>query len=337
MHGNPTTAQRARFPATKLRRLALAAFACLSLVHGVAAAQPYPSRPIRIVVPFAAGGATDLIARVTGQKLTESLGQQVVVENRPGASGMIGADAVARAAPDGYTLLMASTAEIAINPSLYPTMSYDPAKDLAPVTLAGITPLILVVNPGTPLRSVADIVAEAKKGAKLSFASAGNGSVQHLAGELLKQTMSIDVAHVPYKGAAPALTDLLGGQVSLFFSGMPPAMPHVKSGKLRALAVTTTRRSPAAPDVPTMAEAGVTGFDISNWFGVFAPAGTPAAVLDRLNAEFVKALALPDVKERLASQGAETVGNSRDEFAAFIKAEAAKYAQLIKVSGAKPD
>jgi tripartite-type tricarboxylate transporter receptor subunit TctC len=301
-------------------------------------AQPYPAKPIKIVVPFAPGGATDLIARAVGQKLTESMGQPVVIENKTGASGMLGADLVAKASADGYTLLMASTAEIAINPSLYPTMSYDAAKDFAPITLAGITPLILVVNPSSPAKSVQDIVAQAKaKPGSVSFASAGNGSVQHLSGELLKTITKTDMTHVPYKGAAPALVDLLGGQVTMFFSGMPPAMPHVKSAKLRALAVTTPRRSPAAPDVPTMAEAGIGGFDISNWFGLFAPAGTPDEVLNRLNAEVVKALSLPDVKERLASQGAETVGNTRAQFAAFVAAETAKYAKLVKESGAKAD
>lgn len=309
-----------------------------ALVAATASAQPYPApgKPIRFIVPFSAGGATDLIARAVGQKLTESTGAQVIVENRPGASGMIGADIVAKAPPDGYTLLMASTAEIAINPSVYPKMTYDPAKDLAPVTLAGITPLILVVNPGSSLNSVKDIVAQAKaKPNGISFASAGGGSVQHLSGELLKTLTSTQMVHVPYKGAAPALADLLGGQVSMFFSGMPPAMTHVKSGKLRALAVTTPKRSPAAPDVPTMAEAGIPGFDISNWFGVFAPAGTPEDILNKLNAEIVKALALPDVKERLAGVGAETVGNSRAEFAAFIDKEIAKYAKLARESGAK--
>jgi tripartite-type tricarboxylate transporter receptor subunit TctC len=304
----------------------------------VAFAQPYPNKPLKIIVPFAPGGATDLIARAVGQKLTESMGQPVVVENRTGASGMLGADLVAKSPPDGYTLLMASTAEIAINPSLYAKMAYDPAKDLAPVTLAGITPLILVVNPNTPARSVNDLVVQAKSTpGSVSFASAGNGSVQHLSGELLKTITRTEMTHVPYKGAAPALVDLLGGQVTMFFSGMPPAMPHVKSGKLRAIAVTTPKRSPAAPDVPTMAEAGIPGFDISNWFGVFAPAGTPNEILNKLNAEIVRALALPDVKERLASQGAEVVGNTRAEFAAFIAAEMAKYAKLIKESGAKAD
>jgi len=316
----------------------LAAIALFALTAVAARGDTFPSRPIRIVVPFAAGGATDLIARVVGQKLTESMGQAVVVENRPGASGMIGADLVAKAPPDGYTLLMASTAEIAINPSLYSKMSYDPQKDLAPITLAGVTPLILVVNPASPLHSVADIVKEAKAHpGTISFASAGNGSVQHLSGELVKVLTSTDMVHVPYKGAAPALTDVLSGQVTMFFSGMPPAMPHVKSGKLRALAVTTPKRSPAAPDVPTMAEAGVQGFDISNWFGLLAPAGTPPGILDKLHGEAVKALMQPAVKERLAEQGAEVVADSREHFGAFIKAEADKYAKLIKVSGAKAD
>lgn len=321
-----------------VRGLALLATAVMAA--GASAQQPYPApgKQIRFIVPFSAGGATDLIARAVGQKLTESTGAQVIVENRPGASGMIGADLVAKSPPDGYTLLMASTAEIVINPSVYPKMTYDPVKDLAPVTLAGITPLILVVSPGTQLGSVSDIVAQAKaKPDSISFASAGGGSVQHLAGELLKTLTSTQMVHIPYKGAAPALADLLGGQVSMFFSGMPPAMTHVKSGKLRALAVTTPKRSPAAPDVPTMAEAGIAGFDISNWFGVFAPAGTPEDILNKLNAEIVKALALPDVKERLAGQGAETVGNTRAEFATFIDREITKYAKLARESGAKAE
>jgi tripartite-type tricarboxylate transporter receptor subunit TctC len=321
-----------------LRIARFIALAASILGIGVAFAQPYPAKPIKFVVPFAPGGATDLIARAVGQKLTESMGQQVIVENRTGASGMIGADVVAKSPPDGYTLLMASTAEIAINPSLYAQMSYDAAKDFAPITLAGITPLILVVHPGSPAHSVKDLVAQARSNpGSVSFASAGNGSVQHLSGELLKTITGTQMIHVPYKGAAPALVDVLGGQVTMFFSGMPPAMPHVKSGKLRAIAVTTPKRSPAAPDVPTMAEAGIAGFDISNWFGVFAPAGTPDEILNRLNAEIVKALALPDVKERLASQGAETVGSTRAEFKAFVAAETAKYAKLVKESGAKPD
>jgi tripartite-type tricarboxylate transporter receptor subunit TctC len=310
----------------------------VTIVSTHVGAEDYPSRPIRIIVPFAPGGATDLIARVMAEKLTASMGQPVVVENKTGASGMIGADTVAKAAPDGYTLLLGSTAEIAINQSLYPKMAYDPAKDLAPITLTATTPLILVVNPATSARSVKDLVTEAKQHpGSISFASAGNGSVQHLSGELLKVLTSTDMVHVPYKGAAPALRDLLAGQVTMFFSGMPPAMPHVKSGKLRAIAVTTARRSPAAPDVPTMAESGIEGFDISNWFGLLAPAGTPVAILDKLNAEAVKALALPDVKARLAAQGAETVGNSREAFNGFIHAEMTKYAKLIKASGAKAE
>lgn len=318
--------------------VSFAAAVAVLLCAGAAASQGFPSKPIRIVVPFSPGGATDLIARVVGQKITESTGQSVLVDNRPGASGMIGADLVAKAAPDGYTILMASTGEVAINPSLYATMSYDPDKDLVPVTLAGITPLILVVNPSSPYHSVKDVVTDAKsRPGTLSFASAGNGSVQHLSGELLKALTATDMTHVPYKGAAPALTDVVGAQVTMFFSGMPPAMGYVKANKLRALAVTTPRRSPAAPDVPTMEEAGIAGFDISNWFGVLAPAGTPSDVLDRLNAEVVKALAQPAVKAKLAEQGAEAVGNTRAEFAAFIQAEKAKYAKLVKMSGAKAE
>jgi tripartite-type tricarboxylate transporter receptor subunit TctC len=260
----------------------------------------------------------------------------VVVENKPGAGGNIGADYVAKSAPDGHTLVMGAIATHAINPALYPKLPYDPVRDFRHIALVVQVPNVLVLNNDVPARSVAELIDFARKNpGKLDFASGSTGSTGHLAGELFKQMTGTYLVHIPYKGAAPALTDLLGGQVSMFFSGMPPAMTHVKSGKLRALAVTTTKRSPAAPDVPTMAEAGIPGFDISNWFGVFAPAGTPEDILNKLNAEIVKALALPDVKVRLAGVGAETVGNSRAEFAAFIDREIAKYAKLARESGAK--
>ena len=304
----------------------------------VAGAQAYPNRAIRIVVPFSPGGTTDILSRAVGQKLTETWGQPVVIDNRPGASGMIGADIVAKAAPDGYTVLMASVAEVAINQSLYSKMAYDPLKDLAPVTLAGIAPLILVIHPSMPVQSLKELVALAKaKPGQLAFASPGNGSVQHLSGELVKTVARIDMVHVPYKGGAPALADVLGGQISMFFAGMPPAMPLVKAGKLRALAVTTAKRSPAAPDVPTMEEAGVPGFDISIWFGVYVPTGAPKDVIAKLASDMSKALNRPDVKQRLAEQGLETVGNSTEQFSAFFRAEIVKYAKIIKDSGAKAD
>jgi tripartite-type tricarboxylate transporter receptor subunit TctC len=303
-----------------------------------AGAQPYPNKPVRVIVPYAPGGGTDLTARVVGAKVGEAFGQQVIVENRPGGAGMIGAELVAKAAPDGYTVLLATPAEMAINPHLFAKMTYQPERDLAPVSLAVSTPLILVVHPAMPVKSVKELVALARaKPGRITSASAGPGGVQHMALELLKMTAKVDIVHVPYKGAGPAIPDLIGGHVDMFFSGMPPAVPHVKSGKLRALAVTTPKRSPAAPDVPTMDEAGVTGFDINNWFAYFVPAGTPADVVARLNAEINRALRLQDVKDRLAPQGAETVGTTPEELARYVRSESEKYARLIRASGAKAD
>ena len=303
-----------------------------------AGAQSYPTRPVRVIVPYAPGGATDLTARLVGAKIGEAFGQQVIVENRPGGAGMIGAEIVAKAAPDGYTLLIATPAEIAINPHLFAKMTYQPERDFAPVSLAASTPLILVVHPAVPAQSVKDLLALARsKPGRMTSASAGTGGVQHMALDLLKMTAKVDIVHVPYKGAGPAIPDLIGGHVDMFFSGMPPALPHVESGKLRALAVTTAKRSAAAPEVPTMAESGVTGFDINNWFAFFVPAGTPADVVARLNTEINRALRLQDVKDRLSPQGAEAVGTSPEELARYARAESEKYARLIRASGAKAD
>ena len=303
-----------------------------------AGAQSYPTRPVRVIVPYAPGGATDLTARLVGAKVGEAFGQQVIVENRPGGAGMIGAEIVAKAAPDGYTLLIATPAEIAINPHLFAKMTYQPERDFAPVSLAASTPLILVVHPAVPAQSVKDLLALARsKPGRMTSASAGTGGVQHMALDLLKMTAKVDIVHVPYKGAGPAIPDLIGGHVDMFFAGMPPALPHVKSGKLRALAVTTAKRSAAAPEVPTMAESGVTGFDINNWFAFFVPAGTPADVVARLNTEINRALRLQDVKDRLSPQGAEAVGTSPEELARYARAESEKYAKLIRASGAKAD
>jgi tripartite-type tricarboxylate transporter receptor subunit TctC len=317
------------------RLLAAGAGFAFVIFSGALPAQGYPAKPIRVVVPYAPGGATDLTARLVGQKMQEAMKQNVLVDNRPGAGGVIGTDIVAKAAPDGYTVLIAVPAEIAILPHLQ-KMPYNVARDLAPVSLAAVTPLILVVHPSLPVRSVKELIAFARaRPGQLSYASAGTGGVQHLSGELLKVTMKLDMAHVPYKGAGPVMPDLIGGHVPMFFSGMPPAMPHVKAGKLRALAVTTTRRSPAAPDVPTMAEAGVPGFDISNWFAYFVPSGTPAEVISRLNSEVNRGLKQPDVREKLANVGAETVGTSPEELAKFVRSETEKFARLVKLSGAK--
>jgi tripartite-type tricarboxylate transporter receptor subunit TctC len=301
-------------------------------------AQNYPAKSIRIVTPYAPGGTADILSRVVALKMAETWGQQVVIDNRPGASGMIGADIAAKAAPDGYTLLMAYVAEIAIVPSLFAKITYDPVNDLAPVTLAAITPMILVLHPSLPAKNVRELVALAKsRPGQLPYASAGNGSPAHLAFELLQRSGGIEITHVPYKGAAPALTDLLGGHVVMYFSGMPPAMPHINAGKLRAIAVSTAKRSPATPDVPTVAESGVRGFDISTWFGVFAPAGTSRDIIGKLNAEISRALTLPDVRERLAREGAETAPNSPAQFSRFIQSEITKFSRIIKESGARAD
>jgi tripartite-type tricarboxylate transporter receptor subunit TctC len=288
-----------------------------------------------VVAPYAPGGALDLTARLVGQKMNEGMKQPVVIDNRPGAGGVIGADIVAKAAPDGYTVLLASPAEIAVLPHLQ-KMPYSADKDLIPVSLAAVTPLILVVHPSLPARTVKELIGVARsRPGELTYASAGTGGVQHLAGELLKITAKIDMVHIPYKGAGPVMPDLMGGHVPMFFSGMPPAMPHVRAGKLRALAVTTLQRSPAAPEVPTMAESGVAGFDISNWFAYFLPAGTPAEIVARLNTEIVRGLQQPDVKSKLADVGAEAAGTSPAELARFVRAESDKFARLIKLSGAK--
>ena len=310
---------------------------CLGAISMVAPAQSYPQKPIRVIVPAAAGGATDLTARLVGQKMAERLGQPVIVENRPGANETMGTDAVAKSAPDGYTVLLAAPASIVILPHLQ-KLPYTAERDLAPVSLAAITPLILVVHPSVPAQTVKDLIALAKaRPGQLSYASAGSGGVQHLAAELLKSTAKIDIVHIPYKGAGPVMQDLVGGQVQIFFAGMPPAMPHVRSGKLRALAVTTTTRSSAAPEVVTMEEAGVPRFDISNWFAYFVPLGTPRDVIGRLNGEIVRALKQQDVREKLAAAGADALGTSPEELASFMRAESTKFADLIRVSGARLD
>jgi tripartite-type tricarboxylate transporter receptor subunit TctC len=314
---------------------AAAAAILLVALAPTAGAQTYPSKTVRVVVPYAPGGATDLIARLVAQELTRRLGQQMIVDNRTGAGGVIGADIIAKAAPDGHSVLLAAPAEVAILPHLQ-KMPYRADRDLAPVSLAAVTPLILVVHPALPVKTVGNVIALAKsRPGQLTYASAGSGGVQHLAGELLKITARIELVHVPYKGAGPVMPDLMGGHVAMFFSGMPPAIPHVRAGKLRAIAVTTTKRSPGAPEVPTMQEAGVQGFDISNWFGYFVPAGTPPEVIEKLNGEINRALKLPEVREKLANVGAEVIGNSPQELAKFWRAESDKFAQLIKASGAR--
>ena len=317
----------------------IAMFAALAVVGGALAQAPtYPTKPIRLVVPFPPGGATDILARDVAQKLTESWGQAVVVDNRPGAGANIGTELVAKSAPDGYTLLMGTVGTHAINPSLYAKLPYDHVKDFAPVILVAGVPNVLVVNPALPVNSVAELIAYAKANpGKLNFASSGSGTSIHLSGELFKVMAGVEMVHVPYKGSAPAVQDLIGGQVQLMFDNLPPSLPQIKAGKLRALAVTSAARAPALPDVPTMAEAGLPGFEASSWFGILAPTGTPPAIVAKLNAEIAKWLATPEAKEKLAKQGANAAGGSPEDFAKHIAAETAKWAKVVKDSGAKVD
>ena len=309
----------------------------LGLFAPAADAQGYPSRPIRLVVPYPPGGPLDIMARAIGQKLAEALGQPVVVDNKPGAGGNIGADLVAKAAPDGYTILMGAVATHAINPTLYPKIPYDPVKDFTPVAMVAVVPNVLVVNPALPVKSVKELIDFAKaRPSYLNFASGSTGSTGHLAGELFNALAGVQMVHIPYKGGAPAMADLLAGQVQLMFDNLANALPQVKAGKLRALAVTTAQRSAFAPDLPTLAEAGVPGFDLTTWFGIFLPGNAPRDIVLRLNTEINKALNAPDMKDRLEKMGAEPPANNTPErFAAFIKVEFDKYARVIKASGAK--
>ena len=305
-------------------------------VGGPCPAQSWPQKPVRIIVPFPPGGGLDLYARMVAEKMQESVGQQMIVENRGGASGMIGADAVAKAAPDGYTVLFSTAAEISINQSLYRKMSYDPVRDLAPASYAAHAALLLSVHPSLPARSVRQLVELAKaKPGQLAYASAGTGSVHHLTGELLKTITRIDIIHVPYKGAGPAVIDMMGGQVSMGFSALPSSLPYARAGKLRPLAVTSAKRSEAAPDIPSFVELGFREIDVVSWYGVLAPARTPADILARLSKEVNAASSRPDIKAKLLGQGIEVIGTTPDQFAQFIQSEVARYAKIIHESGAK--
>jgi tripartite-type tricarboxylate transporter receptor subunit TctC len=303
----------------------------------IAAAQGYPAKPIRLIVPFAPGGGTDLIARTIGQPLTDALGQPVVVDNRAGAGGVIGADLVAKAAPDGYTLLMGTPGPLTINPNLQAAIPYS-LKDFVPITLATISPFILVVNPAVPAASVKELIAlaRARPGA-LNFGSAGNGSVAHLAAEQFKGLAGVQITHIPYKGGGQSLIDLLGGQLQIVFENLPVVLPHIRSGKLRALAVGTKKRSVLLPEYPTMIEAGVPGYEASTASGVLAPARTSREIGARLNRDIVKILHTPEVKERFAAQGLEAVGSTPEQYAEHLRAELAQYAKVIKASGIRAD
>jgi tripartite-type tricarboxylate transporter receptor subunit TctC len=321
-------------PAT--RRLVLA-FAAATLCTG-AFAQAWPARPIRIVVPFPPGGGTDIIARESAHKVAAATGWTFVVDNRPGAGGNLGVDAVAKSPADGYTLVLGQTSNLAINPTLYAKMPYDSQKDLAPIVLVANAPLVMVTAMTTPHKTLADVVSAAKaKPGVLNFASPGNGTVAHLTSELFQKATGVKTQHVPYKGAAMALTDVISGTVDLYMSSVPTLLGQIKQGKLRPLAVTSAKRVDDLPNVPTINESGYKGFEAVTWFGLLAPAGTPKDVVAKLNAEFNKALQQPDLRKKLGDEGADAVGGTAEQFAALIKDEIARWGKVVKESGAKVD
>jgi len=318
------------------RTLGLAA-ASLAVSGACAQGAAFPGKPIHIVVTFTTGGAPDILARLIGERLQANWGQPVVVENRPGAGGNTGADAVAKAPPDGHTIVVGTVGTHAINGALYSKMPYDMVKDFAPVTLLATTPNMLVVHNGVPAKTLPEFVALGKKEGKMTFASSGSGTSIHVSGELFKTMTGIDMQHIPYKGRASAIPDLLGGRVTMMFDNMPSSLPLVREGKLRALGVTSAKRSPAAPDIPTIAEQGLPGFEAVSWFALFAPAGTPKPVVDKWQAEVKKILETPEVGKRLAEIGLEPAGSTPEELAAYQRAEITKWAKVVKDSGAKAE
>jgi tripartite-type tricarboxylate transporter receptor subunit TctC len=319
---------------TILRSATMAA--ALACAATVALAQGYPDKPIRFVVGFTPGGPSDILARALGQKLGERWSQQVVIENRPGAGGNVAAEAVAKSAPDGYTWLLGNNSILATNQSLYRSLGYDPMKDFAPVTLVAVQPNILVVNPQLPVKSVKELIQYARSHpGKLNYASSGAGAAAHLAGELFKTMAGVDLVHVPYKGAQPALTDVIAGEVQVMFATSASVIPFIKAGKLRALAVTTARRSASVPELPTVSEAGVPGFEATTWHGVVVPAATPAPLVERLSRDIVSALAQADLRERLAALGAEVRAGTPREFADYIATEIPKWSKVVRESGAR--
>lgn len=323
----------------KIRRAAqwCCLFCCLTAA-GAAVAQPYPTKPVRFVIPYAPGGGTDLTARPIAVKLTERWGKSVFLDNRPGGGGMIGAEIVAKSAPDGYTILISAASEMSMNLMLYSKMPYDPVKDFQPVTLATTTPAILLAHPSLPVKSIKDLIALSRaKPSVVSYASVGIGSPMHFAGELMNSMVKIKMVHVPYKGAAPALVDLLGGHVPVGFVTLLAATPHVKSGKLRALGVTSARRSTSLPDVPAVAESGLPGFDIVQWFAAWVPSQTPKDIVENLNLEMVRIIQSPDYKQRMLESGTEAVGGSAENLGAFQRSEIQKYRKIAEAAGIKPE
>jgi tripartite-type tricarboxylate transporter receptor subunit TctC len=312
--------------------------ACALIASQQAAfAQEYPAKPIRFIVPQPPGGTSDILARAFAQKLAESLHQQVVVDNRAGASGTIGTDVAAKSTPDGYTIMLAYTTHTT-TPGIYGKLPYDPVADFTPVTILTAAPLLLVVHPKIPVTSVKELIIYAKsRPGELNFCSAGNGSGSHLAGELFNMMTGVKLTHIPYKGSSLAITELIGGQVQLMFAGIVPIDPHVKAGRVRGIAVSSLKRSTAIPQVPTIAESGLPGFEVVGWYGVLAPARTPPVIIERLHREFLKILQTPEIRDRLTSEGAEPVGNTPAEFTAFLKTDIARWAKVIKAAGAKLD
>jgi tripartite-type tricarboxylate transporter receptor subunit TctC len=320
-------------PAPRILITALLSAACT-----VAVAQNYPSRPARMVVPWTAGGTADLMARISSQKFSESFGQQFVVDNRPGAGGLIGTEQVAKAAPDGLTLLLATTAPNSVAPSLYSKLPFDPVKDFASVSLMATTCYVLSVHPSMPVTNARQLVALAKaRPGQLTFSSPGSGTPNHLSGEMLKMLTGIDMQHVPFKGSAQAISDVIGGQIAMSFENIVVASPFVKNGRLKALAVTSAKRASALPSVPTMAESGVPGFEAIGWFGVVAPAATPKDIIMKLNSEMARMLSSPDVKERISSLGAEVVSTTPEGMDQFNRAQIALWGKVVKASGARPE
>jgi len=310
----------------------------LLALAGAAVAQPYPQRAMHMIVPYAVGGASDTTARILAAKLSERLAQPIVVDNRTGAGGAIGTEAAARAAPDGYTIVMGNNSSHGSNPAVYAKLPYDAVKDFAPISFVAAVPYVLVVAPSLPAKSVPELIALAKSSpGKMNYASAGNGSTHHFCGELLKSMAGIDLVHVPYKGSPPAIAGLLGGEVSLMFANVTDIGSQIKAGKVRALAVTTAQRSKSLPEVPTLSEAGLPGFEIGSWFGLLAPAGTPAPIIARLNAEAVKVLARADVRSTLGAQGLEVASSTPEQFGAHIKSEIAKFGRIAKSAGIKAE
>lgn len=311
---------------------------CCALAAGIAGAQPYPLKPVRLVVAFPPGGGSDIVARALAQRMTESLGQPVVVENRGGAGGVIGTELAARALADGYTLVLGSSGAFAINPHLIPRLSYDPIKDFAPVGLVTRLTFVLDVHPSVPARSVKELVALAKsRPGRLNFGSSGQGATAHLATEQFMSLARVRMTHVPYKGAAPAMTALIAGEVDVLFDSMPTTLPHARAGRIRALAVTTSQRSPLLPELPALDEAGVKGYELANWMGIFAPAGTPRPVIERLNAAINNATRTAELRERLSGQGAEPLSGTPEDLAVYLRRELDKYGRIIREAGVKAE